>query len=167
MHHRIRDHTDSILPGLIHDESEITAGVRVRPGRRYGFFTDTSVCIGCKACEVACKEWNLLPVDNYGLTGHELRQHPGARRDDVAARGVRRAAARAAEGGPLPTVMPPFQSGWRMMSDVCKHCWRAGCLEACPTGACSAPSSARLSSSRTSATAAAIASSRARSASSN
>ena len=36
---------------------------------RMGFFTDTSVCIGCKACEVACKEWNNLPADNIGLTG--------------------------------------------------------------------------------------------------
>ncbi|MFL5932752.1 MAG: ferredoxin, partial [Gaiellaceae bacterium] len=31
---------------------------------RMGFFTDTSVCIGCKACEVACKEWNTLPMDD-------------------------------------------------------------------------------------------------------
>jgi formate dehydrogenase iron-sulfur subunit len=43
---------------------------------RVGFFTDTSVCIGCKACEVACKEWNTLPMDDahgrrdaIGLTG--------------------------------------------------------------------------------------------------
>ena len=34
-----------------------------------GFFTDTSVCIGCKACEVACKEWNAVPDDGYLLTG--------------------------------------------------------------------------------------------------
>ncbi|MDK3257124.1 4Fe-4S dicluster domain-containing protein [Blastococcus capsensis] len=32
--------------------------------KRVGFFTDTSVCIGCKACEVACKEWNTLPMDD-------------------------------------------------------------------------------------------------------
>lgn len=31
--------------------------------QRVGFFTDTSICIGCKACEVACKEWNRNPVD--------------------------------------------------------------------------------------------------------
>src|SRR5436190_16566571 len=31
--------------------------------------------------------------------------------------------------------MQPFQSNWLMMSDVCKHCARAACLEACPTGA--------------------------------
>ncbi|WP_431841271.1 4Fe-4S dicluster domain-containing protein [Calidifontibacter indicus] len=30
---------------------------------RKGFFTDTSICIGCKACEVACKEWNHNPAD--------------------------------------------------------------------------------------------------------
>jgi formate dehydrogenase iron-sulfur subunit len=36
---------------------------------RVGFFTDTSVCIGCKACEVACKEWNLLPDDGFDLLG--------------------------------------------------------------------------------------------------
>ena len=36
---------------------------------RMGFFTDTSVCIGCKACEVACKEWNAVPEDGIELTG--------------------------------------------------------------------------------------------------
>jgi formate dehydrogenase iron-sulfur subunit len=34
-----------------------------------GFFTDTSVCIGCKACEVACKEWNGVPDDGFNLLG--------------------------------------------------------------------------------------------------
>jgi formate dehydrogenase iron-sulfur subunit len=36
---------------------------------RKGFFTDTSVCIGCKACEVACKEWNLVPEDGLNFLG--------------------------------------------------------------------------------------------------
>ena len=39
------------------------------PEPRKGFFTDTSICIGCKACEVACKEWNAIPMDNLGWTG--------------------------------------------------------------------------------------------------
>ena len=39
------------------------------PTPRLGFFTDTSVCIGCKACEVACKEWNLIPDDGLDWTG--------------------------------------------------------------------------------------------------
>src|SRR3954454_18372395 len=36
---------------------------------RMGFFTDTSICIGCKACEVACKEWNVVPEDGLVWTG--------------------------------------------------------------------------------------------------
>jgi ferredoxin len=53
-----------------------------------GFFTDTTVCIGCKACEVACKEWNQLPAANGGrplLSGDSLRQHAAARRHPLAA----------------------------------------------------------------------------------
>jgi formate dehydrogenase iron-sulfur subunit len=42
-------------------------GERAEP--RKGFFTDTSVCIGCKACEVACKEWNQIPMSIKGFTG--------------------------------------------------------------------------------------------------
>ena len=33
------------------------------------FLTDTTLCIGCKACEVACKEWNQVPSDGYTFTG--------------------------------------------------------------------------------------------------
>ena len=39
------------------------------PAPRKGFFTDTSICIGCKACEVACKEWNAIPEDGLSLLG--------------------------------------------------------------------------------------------------
>src|SRR5213080_2559850 len=41
----------------------------VTMAERMGFFTDTSVCIGCKACEVACKEWNGIPDDGFNLLG--------------------------------------------------------------------------------------------------
>ncbi|MCX6020279.1 MAG: 4Fe-4S dicluster domain-containing protein, partial [Chloroflexi bacterium] len=44
-------------------ESERTAGFAITPGVAYGFLTDTTVCIGCKACEVACKQWNALPAE--------------------------------------------------------------------------------------------------------
>ena len=66
---KARQHTGSIFSGPIPDESELTAGVKIVPGRTYGFFTDTSLCIGCKACEVACKEWNMVPEDGLALTG--------------------------------------------------------------------------------------------------
>jgi ferredoxin len=69
IHSRALDYPQSDLDRVIPDEAELTAGVRVRPGRSYGFFTDTTLCIGCKACEVACKEWNNLPADSLGLTG--------------------------------------------------------------------------------------------------
>ncbi|MBV9747257.1 MAG: 4Fe-4S binding protein, partial [Acetobacteraceae bacterium] len=38
-------------------------------------------------------------------------------------------------GGLRDNAQDAFQSGWLMMSDVCKHCHNAPCLEACPTGA--------------------------------
>ena len=51
------------LYGPVPDVSEQSGYVEEHP-KRVGFFTDTSVCIGCKACEVACKEWNTLPMDD-------------------------------------------------------------------------------------------------------
>ncbi|MFC4001211.1 4Fe-4S dicluster domain-containing protein [Prauserella oleivorans] len=50
------------------DDPTADAGYAEHPPR-VGFFTDTSVCIGCKACEVACKEWNLVPDDGFDLLG--------------------------------------------------------------------------------------------------
>ncbi len=72
---------------------------------RMGFFTDTSVCIGCKACEVACKEWNSVPEDGLRLTGMSYDNTGGPERRHLAARGVHRAAAAGdvpdgAAGGP-------------------------------------------------------------------
>ena len=130
---RALDYQASILSGLIPDESELTAGVRIVPGRRYGFFTDTSLCIGCKACEVACKEWNLLPADDLGLTG--MSYDNTGTLSATTWRHVAFVEQLRDDAGSRVTAMPPFQSHWLMMSDVCKHCVRAGCLEACPTGA--------------------------------
>jgi formate dehydrogenase iron-sulfur subunit len=129
--------------------------------RRMGFFTDTTTCIGCKACEVACKQWNDLP-------GDELRMGKGRSYDYTGAlsastwRHVRFVETTTVVdgGGHLPTLPAPDggQDGvpslvdvaegkadwehdgggldrWVFMSDVCKHCSNAGCLDACPTGA--------------------------------
>jgi formate dehydrogenase iron-sulfur subunit len=132
VHPRALNYPESILPGPIPEEAELTAGVRVEPGRTYGFFTDTSLCIGCKACEVACKEWNALPADNLGLTGHSYDNTSTLSADTW--RHVAFVEKVGLPGDGRATEMRPFQSNWLMMSDVCKHCAHAACMEACPTG---------------------------------
>lgn len=123
----------ALRDGPIPNESELTAGTRIVPDRRYGFFTDTSLCIGCKACEVACKEWNALPADNRHLTGHSYDNTSGL--SATTWRHVAFIENLGMRAGERPTSMPPFQSNWLMASDVCKHCAHAGCVQACPTGA--------------------------------
>jgi formate dehydrogenase iron-sulfur subunit len=95
-----------------------------------GFFTDTTLCIGCKACEVACKQWNQLPEDGFFFTGMSY--------DNTGGLGA--STWRHVSFVERPVPMHQQQTGlgnfsWLFMSDVCKHCQRAGCLEACPTGA--------------------------------
>jgi formate dehydrogenase iron-sulfur subunit len=151
---------------------------------RVGFFTDTSVCIGCKACEVACKEWNLIPDDGFdllgtsydntgGLTANSWRHvafieqpnagHGGGTDTPGAFAGlpvgppasVTPAVDALAEAATIPPTgspgtqflgmpmsdlpgrtmdAPRSDFRWLMMSDVCKHCTHAACLDVCPTG---------------------------------
>jgi len=180
-----------------------------RPGaERMGFFTDTTVCIGCKACEVACKQWNDLPADGASWRKNASYDHTGtlsastwrhvrfverlapspedrtAAREALergaggqvpgiaAARGGREqpppvealgGAGAGVDAGEMPDLVAMAERGasagpasgngdrpaepvdlhqavenmdrWIFMSDVCKHCTNAGCLDACPTGA--------------------------------
>ena len=148
--------------------------------KRMGFFTDTTVCIGCKACEVACKQWNDLPADgaqfvrggSYDHTGalnaatwrhvrfvevaeatpqaredaaERLAAGAGGRLPQIPANGGRAAsdgapdlvsiAEAGANGGVDVAAAVAAMDEWVFMSDVCKHCTNAGCLDACPTGA--------------------------------
>ncbi|WP_205665152.1 4Fe-4S dicluster domain-containing protein [Caldimonas tepidiphila] len=127
---------DSMMSSPLADESRLTADVTIRPGRRYGFFTDTTLCIGCKACEVACKTWNALPAEPNHLSGlsYDNTQQLSAStwRHVMFVEHIGHEPK--ADGGAAP-AMPHFQNRWLMMSDVCKHCANAPCLEACPTGA--------------------------------
>ncbi|WP_433292950.1 4Fe-4S dicluster domain-containing protein [Actinoplanes sp. CA-030573] len=168
---------------------------------RMGFFTDTSVCIGCKACEVACKTWNAVPDDGFnllgqsydntgGLTANSWRhvafiEQPRSERSGSAtgvpgafagvpagppasARSAVTAATVGQETGTEPGLPPAVDAlaaagtigdrteflgmpgsdlpgrtsdapredfRWLMMSNVCKHCTHAACLDVCPTGA--------------------------------
>jgi formate dehydrogenase iron-sulfur subunit len=114
---------------------------------RMGFFTDTSVCIGCKACEVACKEWNAVPEDGLLLTGmsyDNTGELNGSTWRHVAFIEQIGRAPGPGEVGGMP-ALPAVTSGdgaagadgsrWLMSSDVCKHCTEAACLDVCPTGA--------------------------------
>jgi formate dehydrogenase iron-sulfur subunit len=130
--------TSNRLYGPLEDVSG-DAGYASHP-ERVGFFTDTSVCIGCKACEVACKEWNGLPdpdADALTLTGMSY--------DNTAALGSNAWRHVAFIEQPvqedLPDLIEAVAEGdlgatrWLMSSDVCKHCTHAACLDVCPTGA--------------------------------
>jgi formate dehydrogenase iron-sulfur subunit len=116
-------------------------GGEARP--RMGFFTDTSLCIGCKACEVACKEWNHVPEEGLDFTGMSLdntRTLDANTWRHVAFVEQRVALDDLVVEASLPAEVevrddPVEGLRWLMASDVCKHCTHAACLEVCPTGA--------------------------------
>jgi formate dehydrogenase iron-sulfur subunit len=137
------------------------AGYEPDHPKRKGFFTDTSICIGCKACEVACKEWNDVPADHFDMLGSSydnsfslnsnqwrhvafIEQPKGLGRQDPGLRATVDLGMpeMSAPGVTLPDTgqdalmdtaeKPDFR--WLMSSDVCKHCTHAACLDVCPTG---------------------------------
>ncbi|HEY0889961.1 MAG TPA: 4Fe-4S dicluster domain-containing protein [Nocardioides sp.] len=120
-----------------------------RPKRK-GFFTDTSICIGCKACEVACKEWNDVPATHFEMLGssydnsHSLNANQWrhvAFIEQPKRLGQQDTGLRETVDLGMPTMRPEASETekpdfrWLMSSDVCKHCTHAACLDVCPTGA--------------------------------
>src|SRR4051794_22015128 len=101
-----------------------------------GFFTDPTVCIGCKACEVACKEWNEVPDDGFTWSGNSYdntgRLGASTWRHVLFLEQDRQKGTQIVSSHSLGNDDDPFR--WLFLSDVCKHCEEAGCLEACPTG---------------------------------
>ena len=115
-----------------------------------GFFTDTTLCIGCKACEVACKQWNQIPSDGFNFTGVSydntialsattwrhvtfVEQFPGEASREAPPISSSNPADRTIDIDEL--LREPKAGRWLMMSDVCKHCSTAPCQLSCPTGA--------------------------------
>jgi formate dehydrogenase iron-sulfur subunit len=101
---------------------------------RLGFFTDTSLCIGCKACEVACKEWNGVPDDGFDFSGTSY-DNTGALGADTWRHVTFTEKLVPAPGGGGGGGGGGDEVRWLMSSDVCKHCTHAACLDVCPTGA--------------------------------
>ncbi len=96
------------------------------------FLTDSTVCIGCKACEVACKEWNDVPGDGFNFTGFSYDNTAGLGHSTW--RHVKFVERSAPDAVPGDAGYRSNTFRWDFSSDVCKHCEHAGCLEACPTG---------------------------------
>jgi formate dehydrogenase iron-sulfur subunit len=106
-----------------------------------GFYTDTTVCIGCKACEVACKHWNQLSADGLRWTGNSYDNT-----ETLSATSWRHVTfieqfPQVEKAVTLESLMDgsvgdgAHTGRWLMMSDVCKHCTADPCQHACPTGA--------------------------------
>jgi formate dehydrogenase iron-sulfur subunit len=96
-----------------------------------GFLTDATLCIGCKACEVACKQWNQLPADGNHFTGNSYDNT-----SHLSETTWRHVAFKEKIGGAIGDALTGglTAGSWLMLSDVCKHCEDAPCLKACPTG---------------------------------
>jgi len=107
-----------------------------------GMFVDTSICTGCKACQVACKQWNEmapgvpLPMEDEAAV-REHRAFTGNSYDNTSHLSATnwRHVKFIEQIGPDPSTSDRSDPRWLMMSDSCKHCVQAGCLEVCPTGA--------------------------------
>jgi formate dehydrogenase iron-sulfur subunit len=124
--------SDEVRPGLW----EALKLVDPPPRREaMGFFTDATLCIGCKACEVACKQWNGLPADGMEWTG---QSYDNTRMLSATTwRHVTFTEVAVSDDGrwTIDDVADPISVKWLFNSDVCKHCTAAPCQEACPTGA--------------------------------
>ena len=98
-------------------DGHLSYGAEAQP--RMGFFTDTSVCIGCKACEVACKEWNDLEAEaTHNFGSYQSHEDLTANTWDLM-----RFAEVDLDNGDL---------AWLIRKDSCMHCDEPGCLLACP-----------------------------------
>ena len=82
-------------------------------------YIDTSTCIGCKACEAACQEWNDLKTAATRQQGsYQTLPELEANFWNL----IRFNERQTADGDMM----------WLMRKDQCMHCAEPGCLAACP-----------------------------------
>ena len=103
-----------------------------------GMFVDTSICTGCKACQVACKQWNGLPEEPAHFKFDEKRGYKVA--VNFTGDSYDNTGKLSATDWRHVMFIEQFsadrtQARWLFMSDSCKHCNQAGCMEACPVTA--------------------------------
>lgn len=90
---------------------------------RMAMLIDVSKCMGCRGCQVACKQWNQLPAVKTKFTGSY--QNP----PELSAKTWTLVTFNEIEGGPNGAPK------WLFLKRQCMHCGEAACLQVCPTGA--------------------------------
>lgn len=111
------------------------------PAGPMAFFTDTSICIGCKSCEVTCKQWNQLKVDDIQWSGDSYDNTRSLSSNNWRhVKFIERFSRENDLNDPAPEdidalLAEPRRGAWLFQADQCKHCQESPCHEACPTGA--------------------------------
>jgi formate dehydrogenase iron-sulfur subunit len=126
--------SDEVKPTLLGSMRPVAPPAAREP---MGFFTDATLCIGCKACEVACKQWNQLPADGLNWIGQSYdntRTLSAATWRHVTFTEIATSTEEASS--PIRNSKFEVQNSvkWLFNSDVCKHCAEAPCQQVCPTG---------------------------------
>jgi formate dehydrogenase iron-sulfur subunit len=86
------------------------------------FLVDMTRCIGCRACQVACKQWNNLPAEDTVFFGGQEYTNPKSLSaityNHVVFSGLDRS--------------NPAKPVWNVMHKKCYHCEEPNCIAVCP-----------------------------------
>jgi formate dehydrogenase iron-sulfur subunit len=102
--------------------------VQFSPQDQLGILYDSSKCVGCRACQVACKRWNDLPGETEDAPRLAAEAENASRLYD-APRDL------SADTWTLIKINKRSETDWHFMNYQCMHCTDAACVTVCPTGA--------------------------------